>query len=275
KVAERLKETVIKNYYRDIRSLKRKLTFRGIEDSIAMLEKELYALRIGNPSPLTLENFKAELNQIKSIIVSRHNSLYVSEINSLLNKVHLFGFHFSTLDIRQDSRAHDKVFTNLVETLIANGSSIFPETYFNLSEKEQVEVLSNVKGHVDLSLITDEETLNTLQTIEAIKTIQTSNGEKASNRYIISNNQSTLHVMQLFAMLKLVAFPKDMTVDIGPLFETITDLENAHLVMEELYTNPAYSAHLKSRKNKQTIMLGFSDGTKDGGYLMANWAIYK
>src|SRR5690606_10882828 len=54
-----------------------------------------------------------------------------------------------------------------------------------------------------------------------------------------------------------------------------TDLENAHLVMEELYTKPTYSAHLKSRKNKQTIMLGFSDGTKDGGYLMANWAIYK
>ena len=81
--------------------------------------------------------------------------------------------------------------------------------------------------------------------------------------------------MQLFAMLKLAAFQDDMTVDIAPLFETITDLENSARVMEELYSNPVYRAHLKSRKNKQTIMLGFSDGTKDGGYLMANWAIYK
>ena len=81
--------------------------------------------------------------------------------------------------------------------------------------------------------------------------------------------------MQLFAMLKLVAFHDKLTVDIGPLFETITDLENAPAVMEELYTNPEYAAHLKTRGNKQTIMLGFSDGTKDGGYLMANWAIYK
>ena len=81
--------------------------------------------------------------------------------------------------------------------------------------------------------------------------------------------------MQLFAMLKLVAFQDELTVDIGPLFETITDLENAPKVMEELYTNPEYAKHLKSRGNKQTIMLGFSDGTKDGGYLMANWAIYK
>ena len=45
--------------------------------------------------------------------------------------------------------------------------------------------------------------------------------------------------------------------------------------MEELYTLPQYRAHLQRRKNKQTIMLGFSDGTKDGGYLMANWSIYK
>ena len=275
KVAERLRETIIKNYYRDVRNLKRKLTFRGVEDRMAMLETELYALRIGNTSELTLESFKAELHAVKEVIINKHNSLYVSEINSLLNKIHLFGFHFSTLDIRQDSRAHEKVFNNLVETLIENGNDIFPKNYFDLSQKEQVDILTKVHGKIDLSLINDEETLKTLKTIEAIKTIQETNGEKACNRYIISNNQSTLHVMQLFAMLKLVSFQDQMTVDIGPLFETITDLENSHLVMEELYTNPAYSAHLKSRGNKQTIMLGFSDGTKDGGYLMANWAIYK
>ena len=44
--------------------------------------------------------------------------------------------------------------------------------------------------------------------------------------------------------------------------------------MEVLYSVPEYRAHLERRGNKQTVMLGFSDGTKDGGYLMANWAIY-
>jgi phosphoenolpyruvate carboxylase len=47
------------------------------------------------------------------------------------------------------------------------------------------------------------------------------------------------------------------------------------MVMEQLYNNKAYKAHLRSRGKKQTIMLGFSDGTKDGGYFMANWAIFK
>ncbi|HIC31820.1 MAG TPA: phosphoenolpyruvate carboxylase [Flavobacteriaceae bacterium] len=275
KVANRLRETIIKNYYRDVRRLKRKLTFDGVEDRVLKLESQLYSIVLQQESDLTLQSFTEELEAIKKVIIEKHQSLYVDELTSLLNKVKLFGFHFSNLDIRQDSRAHAKVFNTMVDTLIENGSDIFSKNYHDLSEKEQVQLLSKVKGKVDLSLIKDEDALKALKTIEVIKTIQENNGERAANRYIISNNQTTLNVMQLFAMLKLVAFHDKLTVDIGPLFETITDLENAHLVMEELYTNPEYSAHLKSRGNKQTIMLGFSDGTKDGGYLMANWAIYK
>ncbi|WP_054851948.1 phosphoenolpyruvate carboxylase [Olleya sp. ITB9] len=275
KVAKRLHETIIKNYYKDIRKLKRKLTFQGIESRISKIETELYKKVLHEESSLTLEAFVSELKDIREVVIDQHQSLYVTEITSLLNKLHLFGFHFSSLDIRQDSRAHHKVFTDMVDVMIANGSKDIPNNYHDLSETEQVKILSEVKGKVDLSLIKDENTLKALNTIKAIKTIQETNGEQAANRYIISNNQTTLNVMQLFAMLKLVAFHDELTIDVGPLFETITDLENAHLVMEELYTNPAYAKHLKARGNKQTIMLGFSDGTKDGGYLMANWAIYK
>ena len=274
-VAKRLRETVIKNYYRDARRLKRKLTFDGVEEKIGALERALYNIITNKESNLTIEHFVSELKEIKQIIINKHQSLYVSEVNSLLNKIHLFGFHFANLDIRQDSRKHNQFFNDMVNALMKSGSDIFPKNYHDLSETEQVKILSKVKGNVDLSLIKDKETLMALNTMKAIKTIQDSNGEKAANRYIISNNQTTLNVMQLFAMLKLVAFQDKLTVDIGPLFETITDLENASAVMEALYKNPEYAAHLKTRGNKQTIMLGFSDGTKDGGYLMANWAIYK
>jgi len=274
-VAERLHSTVIKNYYRDARRLRRKLTFVGVEERIVALETELWKIITNKESNLTVEYFASEMKVIKDLLINNHQSLYVSEVNSLLNKIHLFGFHFANLDIRQDSRKHDQFFNDMVNALIENGSSVFPENYHDLSEKEQIKILSKVKGEVDLSLIKDEETLKALKTMKVIKTIQGNYGEKAANRYIISNNQTTLNVMQLFAMLKLVAFQDELTVDIGPLFETVTDLQNAPKVMEELYTNPEYAAHLKSRGNKQTIMLGFSDGTKDGGYLMANWAIYR
>ena len=274
-VAKRLRDTIIKNYYRDIRNLRRKLTFQGVENRIVIIETELYKIITNKKSNLTLEHFTSEMSAIKQLLIDEHQSLYVSKVNSLLNKIHLFGFHFANLDIRQDSRKHNQFFNEMVKTLLENGSKIFPINYFELSENEQVSVLSNVKGYVDLNLIKDKDAFKALNTMKVIKTIQETNGEKAANRYIISNNQTALNVMQLYAMLKLVAFQGDLTVDIGPLFETITDLENAPSVMEKLYSNPGYAAHLKLRKNRQTIMLGFSDGTKDGGYLMANWAIYK
>jgi phosphoenolpyruvate carboxylase len=277
KVASRLKETVIKNYYRDVRSLKRKLSFDGIEERVDVLEKKLYASVLNHNAidAISLDTFVSELKAIKAIIINEHQSLYVSEITSLINKVHLFGFHFAILDIRQDSRVHNDVFTNMVKGLIESGDKIFPSQFLSLPEKEQLVILSEVEGTIDLSIFTDSDVLSTLNTIKSIKTIQNANGERAANRYIISNNQTTLNVMQLFAMLKLVAFQDKLTIDIGPLFETITDLENAPKVMEELYNMPAYRKHLEERGDRQTIMLGFSDGTKDGGYLMANWAIFK
>ncbi len=277
KVANRLKQTILKNYYKDLRNLKRRLTFKGVEDKISFLEVKMYESSIdvkGNHT-LEIEEFVNELKAIKSVLVKEHQSLYINELNSLLNKVHLFGYHFAALDIRQDSRIHADVFTKMVDALITSGSTIFPKNYNSLPKQEQINILSNIEGKVDLSLFKDEDVLKTLGSIQAIKTIQNSNGERACNRYIISNNQTSLNVMQVYAMLKLVSFQEDLTVDIGPLFETITDLENAPLIMEELYTNPTYNKHLKQRGNKQTIMLGFSDGTKDGGYLMANWGIFK
>ncbi len=66
-----------------------------------------------------------------------------------------------------------------------------------------------------------------------------------------------------------------LPLDIVPLFETIEDLANAPAVMKALYNIPVYREHLKHRGNRQTIMLGFSDGTKDGGYLRANWSIFR
>ena len=67
----------------------------------------------------------------------------------------------------------------------------------------------------------------------------------------------------------------EFNVDVVPLFESVSDLENASTVMENVYCNQLYRDHIIRRDNIQIIMLGFSDGTKDGGYFMANWSIYK
>ena len=114
----------------------------------------------------------------------------------------------------------------------------------------------------------------TLGSIYAMQSIQASNGERACHRYIISNCGSLESILQLFALHRICGWDEP-TVDMIPLFETVDDLQASEEIMRNLYSNPTYKNHLKKRKDKQTIMLGFSDGTKDGGYIMANWSIYK
>lgn len=272
KVAERLRTSILKNYYNDIRKLKRKLTFIGVDTIITEIENKLYRSVFYSQGEIfiTLEELKDKLLQVKMLVATKHQSLYMDEIDLLLNKINLFGFHFATLDIRQNSRIHARVF----DAIVSNKKTIFPENYQTLSEDQKLQFLSNVKADLNEDDFEDEVAKSTIGSIKAMKTIQENNGEQACNRYIISNNESALHVFETLSMFHLSGW-KNPTVDIVPLFESVEDLEKADKVMEQLYTNPTYANHLKARGNEQTIMLGFSDGTKDGGYLMANWGIYK
>lgn len=276
KVAERLRTSILKCYYIEIRNLKRKLTFYNVDTLVSELEYKLYRSVFYSTGEIfiTLEEFKTQLNKIKTIVVDQHQSLYLDQLDALIIKVNLFGFHFASLDIRQNSKIHDAVFKDIVDFYSNSSSAVFSSNYFDLTEEEKFEVLSNVKGNLNAADFSNEITKSTIESIQAIKIIQDNNGELGANRYIISNNESALNVMETFAMIRLNDW-ETPTVDVIPLFESVDDLLNAHTIMEQLYTNPVYSKHLAQREMKQTIMLGFSDGTKDGGYLMANWSIYK
>lgn len=276
KVAERLRNSILKCYYIEMRDLKRKLTFYEVDVLVAELEQKLYRSVFYSKGEIyiTLDEFKTQLNKIRTIIIERHQSLYLDELEALLIKVNLFGFHFASLDIRQNSKIHDSVFKDVVDYHLKSKSAIFPDNYFQLTEDEKFIVLSTAIGNVDPKVFENEITKSTIESIQAIKYIQDKNGEFGANRYIISNNESALNVMETFALFRLNKW-ENPTVDIIPLFESVDDLQNAHTIMEKLYSNPTYASHLINRNKKQTIMLGFSDGTKDGGYLMANWSIYK
>ncbi len=64
-------------------------------------------------------------------------------------------------------------------------------------------------------------------------------------------------------------------IDIIPLFESMEAMKNSESIMRRLFEILEYRSHISQRSDTQTIMLGFSDGTKDGGYLQANWSIFK
>jgi phosphoenolpyruvate carboxylase len=272
-VADSLRGGIIKCYYQDVRKLKRRLTFDGVDVLLTELENKLYSNLFipGYKTTLGKQEILDTLLQVKEILIHQHNGLFLHLVTNLINKIEVFGMHFASLDIRQESSIHGM----LLDAIAAN-EQVLPAKYPSLSDDEKINVLAAIKGKSDAGLLTDPVHQDTLNTIAAIRDIQQYNGEEGCNRYIISQCKSALNAMEVFGLFLLGGWKKEeMNIDIVPLFETIDDLQVAAEVMNTLYSNETYRAHLKRRKNNQTIMLGFSDGTKDGGYLMANWSIYK
>ncbi|WP_124980381.1 phosphoenolpyruvate carboxylase [Nonlabens xiamenensis] len=278
-VAKRLRATLFRNYYRDLRKLRRRLTFKGVEERLSELEALCYkAIFEEEVFEFTPQDMIDRMTEIKKILKDQHNALFMDRVESFIHKIELFGFHFATLDIRQDSSAHDAVFDEILKYAATEQGEKkvqgLPEDYQSLSEQEKLNVLVKVKGEINPADFKDEYTQRTLSSIQAIKTIQERNGRAGCNRYIISNTQKISHIMEVYAMIRLCGM-EEPPINVVPLFETVPDLIAAKEVMGALYTNQHYRDHIKRMGDTQHIMLGFSDGTKDGGYLMANWSIYK
>lgn len=273
KVADRLRLTLFRCYYRDVRELKRRITFRGTQEIVTEIQDRLYESTFTQPNEPTieLEWMKAKLEELEAILNNEHDGLFAEEVRTFLHKVKIFGFHFSTLDIRQDSR----VISNAVEKVREKHPEFFPKNYDDLSKEEKVNALFKVNGTVNPDDFEDDIVKDTLDSFYAIREIKKRNGDMGAYRYIISNCRGALDMAHVFALARLSGWEGDMSIDIIPLFETVDDLENAGDVMDGLYNHPVYNAHLQKRRARQVVMLGFSDGTKDGGYLTANWSIYK
>ena len=249
------------------------MTFKKIEDVIVGIEDALWIsiFQTTKEPKIKLEDLKNKLNFIRETLISEHKSLFIDDLDDLIDKVNIFGYHFATLDIRQDSRIHSGVFGEILEKFYKKDIAL---TYDTLSDAKKEIQLSSMSKIIESKKMKESSAKSTIESIELIGQIQKSNGEKGCHRYIISNNKSAINIFEMYTMIRLV-LGNESKVDVVPLFESVSDLENSSEVMNKVYSNKVYRDHLKNRGDVQTIMLGFSDGTKDGGYLTANWSILK
>lgn len=263
-VADRLRTSIMKCYYRDIRNLKRKITFRKSADILAEIERKLYLASFVRPEdpPMKAGWIQNRLDELRESVVKDHNGLYLEELDKLRDRFKIFGFHFSSLDLRQDSRVIKKAFESVTALEKASKNNDF----------DALLATRQAKG---IPKIEEPVLKDVFESMAVMKDIQKLNGSLGCYRYIISNCRNELDVARVFAIAKYTGLGEQMYIDIIPLFETIDDLATAAEVMEKLYDNEVYSKHLANRKKKQVVMLGFSDGTKDGGYITANWSIFK
>ncbi|MGB5667712.1 MAG: phosphoenolpyruvate carboxylase [Maribacter sp.] len=270
-VADELRITLMKCYYNDLKRLQKKLTFREVHSQIKELRNKLYPTMFNPNKNIVYDEIIGSLQGIRTFLVEKYHKLYLNELDHFIDKVKIFKTHFATLDIRQDHSAHKKV----VETVLKK-NGIIKESIEELGIKELVDILLHKKIKVNPNDFKDEIVKDTFKNVSQLKSIQDKNGEEGCNRYIISNSEDIFSVLFVYGIFRWSGWEDDqITFDIIPLFETMKGMENAEEVMQTLFDLPEYRKHVTFRDDKQTMMLGFSDGTKDGGYLKANWSILK
>ncbi len=270
-VADELRMNLMKCYYNELKELQKRLTFRGVEEILEELSESLYINMFDSAKFNSYNEILNPLLAARELIISSFHGLYLADLEKLIDRVKIFKTHFASLDIRQNHNIHKL----LVEEILKR-KKIISESLDKLNRDELVDILL----HKRMDLLTDDfddDLLNdTIRNISQLKNIQTKNGEEGCNRYIISNSEDVFSVLFVFALFRWSGYEnEDMKFDIVPLFETMAGMSNSENIMTELFNIPEYRAHILRRKEKQTIMLGFSDGTKDGGYMKANWSIFK
>ncbi|WP_407481276.1 phosphoenolpyruvate carboxylase [Elizabethkingia meningoseptica] len=268
RVTRELRLAVLKCYYEHLKKLRKRLTFPKVTEMLRQISERVYQNIFGDKYDLTAEEFKQALLAIRQEIEEKNNGLFVDKLDDLIGRIDLFGIYFASLDIRQNSKIHYKALEQIFE-------KEFGKDYHNLDEQEKLELLLNTSLKIDPAQYSDDIVQDTINNIYQLKEIQQLNGDKSIHRYIISDSSSIYDVLNVYALFKYCGYEdKDIKLDVIPLFETIEGFTNAKATMDKLYNLPVYKEHLKRRGDRQFIMLGFSDGTKDAGYIKANWDIY-
>jgi phosphoenolpyruvate carboxylase len=235
---------------------------------------------IGAAQPyVTPAEFVADLDVlIDSLQANRGALLAQGRIRRLRRAADVFGFHLAPLDQRQ----HSGVLESAVGELFAR-AGVLPD-YYDLSEAEKrVLLLSEIQSarplrspHLQYSPATTEE----LAIFAVAADIQRRFGPAAMPNHIISKTDDVSDLLELALLLKEAGLllPGDkpqLAMNLIPLFETIDDLRRCGETMNALFALPYYKKLLESRNNTQEVMLGYSDSNKDGGFLTANWELYK
>ncbi len=215
----------------------------------------------------------------------KHGAVYLARgrLANLRRAVEVFGFHLAPLDMRQ----HSGVIEQTISELFSHDSG--KADYLDLGESARREVLLAAlqSGRPLLPAAASSDNFgqygdiaqSELRIMQTAAQIHRRFGRAALPNHIISMTESVSDMLELALMLQQVDLLEcgshQLHINIIPLFETIGDLRGCAKIMGELFSLPYYRKLLNSRNNTQEVMLGYSDSNKDGGYVTANWELYK
>lgn len=186
---------------------------------------------------------------------------YRSRLQDVIRRLSVFGVHLANIDIRQHSKVHETAMHDLLS------ESGVCSNYRELSESDRIKLLCHeIENPRPLVRVATSET--TKSVLDTIAVMKNSDGMET---YITSMSTSVSDLLEVVLFLKEGGI-WDRNVNVVPLFETVDDLQRSGSLLRELFDIPVYRAHI-NKIGYQEVMLGYSDSSKDGGYLAANWSL--
>ncbi|MGX1193455.1 phosphoenolpyruvate carboxylase [Metabacillus sp. SLBN-84] len=222
-----------------------------------------------------------DLKMIQQSVLLHHPKGYeLKSLQKLIRQVELFGFHLATLDIRNHSGEHEAAIKEIFHSVN------LAEDYSSLTEEEKMKLLQDVlqdpRPLVSFKENYTKETQDVLDVFHMIRRAHKEFGKRSIEVYLISMTQSASDLLEVMVLAKEAGIYRlhpdgriESRLNVAPLLETIDDLVAGPKIMEQLFQLDFYQKHLSEQNNLQEIMLGYSDGSKDGGTLTANWKLYK
>ena len=248
-----------------------KLTEYRLEHSLAHLDGEA-----GTPARYaSAEEFRTDLVSMKQSVCSNRGQRIAEElIQPWLDRFDTFGFHFAALDVRQNSQVHRECFEEILGQF-----GIADETDAN-ERWAAAFALFDAPFSIDLDRLSPPSR-EAVETVLLLADEITEWGVHPIGGYVISMTHSPADVLTVLWLWKAACRMRNKlsslpALSIIPLFETIDDLRSAGDIVQDLFRIPEYMDYVTNHAaGRQTVMVGYSDSTKDGGYLSACWELHQ
>ena len=186
--------------------------------------------------------------------------LAYGELQHLRWQAETFGFHFASLEIRQDAGTHDAVIRELA-----------PEAERDLHALDRLAT----DGWPERVAPSSDLAREVVATIKTMAELQATYGVEACRRYAVSWSREAVDVVTVRALARLAVPDGSLTIGVVPLFESREDLRRAPKELDTLLSLPSEQERLDANGRRFEVMLGYSDSTKDAGFLAANVALFE
>ena len=231
-----------------------------------LIEQHLVSNKSLNHNELlyTKEEILKPLRVVRESLEQNQNeNLASGELLDLMRRAKCFGINLAKLDIRQESFRHSKLISEFIKKK-------YHKDYLKMSENEKIEFLKSKllskKNYINKFQFKDKDNREVWSTFK----ILANEPSECLGAYVISMTNSASDILTVSLLQKEANIKNRLRV--VPLFETLDDLINAKEIMKSLFSQRWYR---KLIKNKQEVMIGYSDSSKDAGKICASWHQYK